>query len=432
MKTIAALKKTTFGILLCASVFFNASLKAQTTVGGNGTPSYRFEAPQLQSEPATDLKVGARYLFTAVYENVDAVVTIDSLVNGATVNKIDDNSNGTGFKEAFQPAVKAGTVTGMSYAVFTISFYAQGTNNPVAMPTVNATAIDIDGNTSLKEFANIKMGTNAAVNYMIATPDISVTQLLPGEFFGANVMGIERNGIDTSYLENMFTVKNTNITSFTVKYGAITTNTSGAVRQFSLYMKGFSYPGNVLPVKLISFSAMLSNNNKVDLKWATASEINLNYFQVEKSTDGINYSNAAIVFAAGNGTDRMDYSLADNAGSMESGVIYYRLRSVDNDGKSQLSDIRIIRLSKANSNQVTIAAYPNPVTSEIRVTVPAGWQNKKAVYEIVSLNGQTVKRTVSANSSQTEIMSVSNLAPGMYVVKVSCEGQVAQQRIVKQ
>lgn len=433
MKTISSFKKTAFGILLFTHAFLAAtSVNGQIGLGGASAPNYRFEDPQLQTAPSTDLKAGAMYLFSNVDNNVDAIVSIDSLVNGATINKIDDNSNGTGFKEAFQPAVKAGNIAGMSYAVFTISFYTHGTSNPVAMPSVNATAIDIDGNNSLKEFAKIQMGTNAAVNYMIATPDILVSQVLPGEFFGKNVMGIERNGIDTSFMENMFTVRNTNVSSFTIKYGTITSNTSGAVRQYSLYMKGFSYPGTLLPVKLLSFSAMLSNNTKVDLKWATATEINLNYFEVEKSTDGINYSSAAIVFSAGNGTDRMDYSVADHIGTIESGVIYYRLRSIDNDGKSQLSDTRIIRISKANNMTINIATYPNPVASEIRITVPAGWQNKKAVYEIIGLNGQTVKRTVSANSSQTETMNVSNLAPGLYFVKVSCEGQVAQQKIVKQ
>nr|WP_287424193.1 hypothetical protein [Candidatus Brachybacter algidus] len=50
---------------------------------------------------------------------------------------------------------------------------------------------------------------------------------------------------------------------------------------------------STLPVKLTAFTAIL-NNNKVDLKWTTASEVNVSHFVVEKSTDGINYSDAGM------------------------------------------------------------------------------------------------------------------------------------------
>ncbi|MBL7746739.1 MAG: T9SS type A sorting domain-containing protein, partial [Chitinophagaceae bacterium] len=103
----------------------------------------------------------------------------------------------------------------------------------------------------------------------------------------------------------------------------------------------------------------------------------------------------------------------------------------DTDGKGQLSETRVIRISKANANSITIQTYPNPVSSDLRITIPANWQNKKLVYEIITLNGQSVKRTEAANSSQTETINVSSLAPGMYLVRVNCEGQTAQQKIVK-
>jgi SdrD B-like domain/Secretion system C-terminal sorting domain len=187
----------------------------------------------------------------------------------------------------------------------------------------------------------------------------------------------------------------------------------------------------LLPVKLLSFSAMLVNNNKVDLKWSTVTEVNLNNFTIERSTDGVSYSDAGMVFANGSGAERMDYGMSDNVSNVQSSVIYYRLRSIDNDGKSQLSETRIIRLSKTNNNNISILTYPNPLTNELRITIPANWQNKKLVYEVIALNGQIIKRQETANSSQTETMNVSNLSSGMYMVRVSCEGQMVQQKIVK-
>jgi Secretion system C-terminal sorting domain len=174
------------------------------------------------------------------------------------------------------------------------------------------------------------------------------------------------------------------------------------------------------------------NNNKVDLKWATASEINASHFMVEKSTDGVNFSEAGMVFATGNAADKADYSLSDNVNMNQAGVIYYRLRSVDIDGKNELSATRIIRIGKQADKNISILTYPNPVSNEVRITIPANWQNKKVLYEIFNAAGRTTKRIETANSSQTETINVSSMATGFYIVRVNFEGQTAQQKIIKQ
>ena len=187
----------------------------------------------------------------------------------------------------------------------------------------------------------------------------------------------------------------------------------------------------ILPVKLVSFTATL-NSNKVDLKWITATEINVSHFTVERSTDGTNFNDAGMVFAYGNTSTNSNYVLSDNISNMQSSIIYYRLRSVDIDGKSEYSDTRIIRINKQTENKVTLVTYPNPVTNELRITIPANWQNKKVVYEVFNANGQTARKIEATASSQTETVNVSNLNSGLYIVKVTCEGQTAQQKIVKQ
>jgi hypothetical protein len=204
-------------------------------------------------------------------------------------------------------------------------------------------------------------------------------------------------------------------------------------RLFSFYSKAFVYPINqTLPVKMESFTATLSMNGKnADLRWVTASEINVSHFVVEKSTDGTNYNDAGIVFANGNTTDKATYNFADNLAAIQSGIVYYRLRSVDADGKAQYSETRIIRLSKQADNNITIVTYPNPVTNELRVTIPSNWQNKKVTYELFSANGQSAKKTENASSNQTETLNVNILAPGFYIVRVTCNGETAHQKIIK-
>jgi hypothetical protein len=192
-----------------------------------------------------------------------------------------------------------------------------------------------------------------------------------------------------------------------------------------------AYDGFPLPVKLESFTAILIDG-KAQLKWTTTSEINLSHFVIEKSTDGSNYTDAGMVFADGNASHKTHYSFSDNINTTQAAVIYYRLRSVDIDGKNKLSDIKSIRIGSQNESGISLVAYPNPVSSVVRITIPSNWQNKIVVYEIFSANGLVVKRFTSTSSSQTETMNLSNLAPGFYLLRAASNGEMAQQKIIKQ
>jgi hypothetical protein len=186
------------------------------------------------------------------------------------------------------------------------------------------------------------------------------------------------------------------------------------------------------PVNPANFTAVLNNNNKVDLKWSTETETNLSHFIVEKSTDGKNFSDAALVFAYGNTTSESDYAFADNISKIKSGFIYYRLVTINADGTMQYSDKRIIKIGKQTDNSYIIIANLNPGTNELKVTIPSKWQNKKVVYELFNANGHAFNMTETNNSNKTETLNVNGLTPGFYIVSVTCNGETAQQKIVKQ
>ena len=185
-----------------------------------------------------------------------------------------------------------------------------------------------------------------------------------------------------------------------------------------------------LPIKLINFDAKYNKPN-VSLNWSTAQENNFSHFVLEQSTDGSNFSQVAMIFGAGESDTKKDYSYTDRNLTGRKGLVYYRLKSVDVDNKLSYSSVRIIRLDEEKQG-IILTTYPNPVVNELKVTIPANWQSKKATYEVINVNGQVSKKVESGNSSQTENINVSNLTPGLYIVKVSCDGQAAQQKIVKQ
>lgn len=412
----------------CSQNYFPAKLFASPSSSSMNMT----ETPVLVS--GTNLQAGAKYQYESIVPGIDAFVTIDSLVNGATINNLDDNANGSGFTEGFQPQITSGAVIGESYVKLKFEYFISGTDVYATISDITLTALDIDGTATYKEFDEINLGPGATAAYVLGTPGISLTEVSPGAFRGINADGKTVNGVDTTAKQYMFSVNNKDISSFTVKMGLVNTQAVATYRLFSFYSKAFVYPAmGTLPVKMESFTATLNNSgNKVDLKWTTASEKNVSHFIVEKSTDGSTFSDAGLVFASGTETTRTSYTFADNVSSYQSKVIYYRIRTIDNDSKTQLSETRLIRLGSKSENAVTIIAYPNPVSSDLRITIPANWQNKKTVYEIISANGQVAKKVETGSSSQTENINVSSLAPGFYLIKVSCDNQSVQQRIVKQ
>ncbi|HET6995609.1 MAG TPA: T9SS type A sorting domain-containing protein, partial [Chitinophagaceae bacterium] len=92
--------------------------------------------------------------------------------------------------------------------------------------------------------------------------------------------------------------------------------------------------------------------------------------------------------------------------------------------------VRIIRLGK-QSDLLNLVMYPNPATNELRVTVPAAWQNKPVMLEVYSLNGQKMKSIQNNASGQTETIAVNDLANGFYLLKASFGSESVQQKFIK-
>ncbi len=399
-----------------------------------------FQNASLEPGSVAGTANGAVYRFPQVNNQMDALLTITGRSSSLVViNNLD--LPGQGFSKAFQPQIKYnnGNVSAaISWWIeFQIQFVNQGTNLPAQISEFNVTGLDIDGNGSrLREWDAFYGGNSYTMesNSQLAVSNLVGTLNLPvlgGKQFTGSLT--DHSNIDTSATEIMTTVKYMNTSSMTIRMGATTTgSTSNANRMYSVWFKNFSYtaPISTLPVKLTAFTASLAKE-KVSLKWETAAEINVSHFELERSTDGVNFSQAALVFAYGSATSKANYSYNDNVASFQQPVVYYRLRSVDIDGKSELSETRIIRISKSETNSISLQTYPNPVMNELRITVPNNWQNKQTVFELYNANGQIANRKSTSGANQTETINTSNLAPGFYIVRVNCDGQTAQQKIIK-
>ena len=384
--------------------------------------------------------VGAVYKFPSVNADLDALVKI-SAKSHSQVQVTNIDLTNTGFGKAFQPRIKYnGNVGSLSnwWMEFEITFVNKNTTIPATISSFDVTALDIDGdNDKIREwdaFYNpnsytLESGTALTVTDLV----VNVLGVLTNSGKTFTSPNTEYNGIDTVATELMTTLKYNNTS--TVKFrlgGTANGNGSGPDRMYSIWFKSFNYQVPVqttLPLDLLSFTATL-NKTTVDLKWTTVNEVNVSHFIVERSVDGKNFSDAGLVFAYGNTSEKKQYSLPDNIGHITSGVIYYRLRSFDIDGQTKLSDTRIIRVGKQKES-ISLLTYPNPVMNELRITIPSSWQNKAVKLEIFNSNGQLVKTNTSSSANQTETMQVTGLAKGLYVVRASSAGEVAQQSIIK-
>ncbi|MBC7873217.1 MAG: T9SS type A sorting domain-containing protein [Ferruginibacter sp.] len=394
------------------------------------------------SAPGTN---GAKYKFSNVASGVDAIIEIKGRSSSAVVlTSIDSTS--IGWDRAFQPIVGIPSVGANQewWMEFRMEFYVAGTNTKKTLDKFYATGIDIDGdNGNLSEWAEMRKA-NKLILATVSTLDTSVLALLPDPETVAGDKDYRIDGpttnytnIDTAGTAVMAVYEFVSKKKIDFKLGGKTNSSGGSSsggRMNSMWFKNFSItaPFTTLPVTLSSFTAMLGKNDKVSLKWSADTETNINHYMVERSEDGNNYTDIGMVFSVGNTSWNTDYEYTDNITSVKSSVIYYRLRYVNTDGQFKYTMVRIVRISKLAENNISIITYPNPVSNEIRITVPAAWQQKKVVYELFSINGQPAKRIETASSSQTETMNISSLNSGIYVIKVTCEGKSAQQRIVKQ
>ena len=215
------------------------------------------------------------------------------------------------------------------------------------------------------------------------------------------------NGFNPSKLKVKFTGLGSANATFNFGYidAAGKTNPSP-----STYM--ISWAG-ALPVKLISFDAKVNNENTVDLNWATASEIDNAYFEVERSSDAIDFSPIAKVDGAGNSTNTIQYHTTDN--NPLNGMSYYRLKQVDFDGNFAYSDIVSVSISGAAVNQSSVRVYPTLISSPSIHIAVSGTDVPVAV-SIYDMSGRMVMSQSLTAKGDTQIELPAGTQTGMYIV----------------
>jgi len=183
---------------------------------------------------------------------------------------------------------------------------------------------------------------------------------------------------------------------------------------------------------LLEFSVGAIPDTKIKLDWTTSFGQSVDYFDIERSDDGVNWSNIGSVKASENSNSKLEYSYIDNKlplNRSKNQIFYYRLRMTDLDGKFEYSDVRGVNFNRTSDWAVSI--YPNPTADLINVDLTgldlgAGDINL-SVYDNVAR--QVISKKIIGNG--IELIDVTQLPAGSYNVTVNQGNINHRQTIIK-
>lgn len=173
------------------------------------------------------------------------------------------------------------------------------------------------------------------------------------------------------------------------------------------------------PVEWLGISANY-NNGKVDVNWSTAMELNNDYFEVQRSADGIHFTTIGQVNSHGNSNRVQEYVLGDLFPL--SGGSYYRVIQHDMDGKSTVSRKVYVSITSAE-----IHVYPNPSASAFELGITG---SESATVLLTDVLGRTVYETILSGTSM-RLSFGEELSSGTYILQVLTENGFYTEKLVK-
>jgi len=177
-----------------------------------------------------------------------------------------------------------------------------------------------------------------------------------------------------------------------------------------------------LPVKLTQFDIDCKKETP-QLTWTTTSEINNDYFTIERSTDAINFKAIGTVNGNGNNNTTINYSWADD--NPINGTVYYRLKQTDFNGLFEYNGVRTITCEQS----ADINIYPNPFENSFTVQISESTTYPVTI-EVLDCLGRNV-HAQTIESGATEITLNDQLPTGTYFVKVISETTQVVERMMK-
>lgn len=258
--------------------------------------------------------------------------------------------------------------------------------------------------------------TSNGFNFSYSTDDISYTNVAALDYSTtatADASGIVNTGV---HYVSINTIDIDPGAYGYLRWSVVDISGSGERDEFYLNSITVNAP-QLLPVGLVNFDVQALNAT-VELSWQTQTELNNNYFSIERSsTDNPVFKELGTIDAAGNSAQLLSYLFIDN--NPEAGINYYRLKQIDFDGNYSYSDVKAVQFG-ANENSISdFLIYPNPATSTILLSNFKNSITDGAIFYLSSVDGRNVPFKLNANHFDfypynSYSFNISELPSGLY------------------
>ena len=435
----------------------NCTAPISETCSGGSNVVTNFTGATLRSGSPTSLPAVYSFYNIAMIsgQQINATITIDAQSNCSMVSgdfAIDDDAatdqDGNSIASFFAPRIRpCNNLTNSDlrgYVQFTIRFYMEngtaGQQYPGDYTTVpplgglsglNYIHYDIDGTDVgsggwFRETGVVKNTAGLNINANVPTELVSYMYNDGGTWKGFAGSVCERTGVSRCSqvaVAANFSTPQTQVT-FRMGYDYNYNGTdfdSQPTRQYGSRFGCFAFPQQgTLPVKLLSFTGTYKNESTL-LNWSAENQINFSAYDVERSSNGFDYSSIATKVPQGSGSDRQQYQYTDDLSSAGGDVFYYRLRMIDIDGHFAYSNVIMIRKDPRKMGGIGIS--PNPIISSgmanLRMTAVKGGNVE---IRVIDMSGDVVlhqQSQVTEGNNSISIMNLNRLQPGVYMLKVS-------------
>lgn len=184
---------------------------------------------------------------------------------------------------------------------------------------------------------------------------------------------------------------------------------------------------NPLPIELLKFIGFAKQDFNV-LTWTTASEINSDYFEVERLTSDKTFETISRITASGNSREINQYQFHDATFTKTNAIEYYRLKMVDLDNHFKYSDV--IAVKRNGEVKASISLYPNPSAEILNVTI-SNVDVAKIQVKILDLIGKVVYENNELMSNEINSIQIADFPSGIYTLQVVGLTENLNQRFIK-
>ena len=207
---------------------------------------------------------------------------------------------------------------------------------------------------------------------------------------------------------------------------SITTN--GAAQSVTLNPGEYKVYTNQYVAPSVSVINLTGTNNGSNnsLNWTVVNEQTVLNYQLQRSTNGVDYTSVTTTNAANLGT----YNYSDNISSTTESFFYYRVKLVNNDGTYKYSNV--VRITVISRNEFVEVA-PNPFTDKLILNITADVQKTATITITDFIGRQIFKKQIdlTAGTNPIEIKEAIAFARGVYILNVTTATQKQQIKIIK-